>query len=45
MLYLLKFQGYETGGKKKLKNLSYVTGTFDKTSDRTNAFLTGLEWE
>ena len=31
------------GGKKKLKNPSYVTGLFDKTSDRTIAFLTGLE--
>ena len=29
--------------KNKIKNPSYVTRTPDKTPDRTNAFITGLE--
>ena len=42
-LYLFKFRGYVTWKFKNKKNMSYVTRTSDETSDRTNAFITGLD--
>ena len=49
ILYLSKFPIYITltfkKKKKKIKDPSYITRTSDKTSDRTNVFITGLEWK
>ena len=49
ILYLSKFPIYITRTfkkkKKKRKNPSYITRTSDKTSDRINVFITGLEWK